>query len=267
MALRIETLNIRGFRAAEAPKAENKWNYINQVVRDKKIGILLVQEAHLSDDQKDKIEDLFGKRLKIHHSPDSDNPTRKGGVVVVLKKNLINIQNSKMKVIIPGRAVLVSVNWHRDDTINILMVYALNMTENNSDENRLFWTQLKDYLCSNPSVRVDVMVGDCNMVEEARDRSPARDDPAVAVEALDQLKQVLYLRDAWCDAYPINRTFSYIQDTTSSMSQINQIYMTDPLTVSTREWSIGPTGIPETDYKLLTVQIAHADAPIIGRGR
>ena len=39
-ALRIGTLNIRGFRAVDSSRSESKWNHVNQVIRDKKIGIL-----------------------------------------------------------------------------------------------------------------------------------------------------------------------------------------------------------------------------------
>lgn len=46
-ALKIATLNIRRYCSAEVGSTETKWNYINQVIRDKRLGILLVQETHL----------------------------------------------------------------------------------------------------------------------------------------------------------------------------------------------------------------------------
>lgn len=214
-AVRIGTLNIRGYRSAGGTRSENKWYHVNQLVRDKNLGILMVQETHLTDERKDDIEKLFGRRLKIHHSSDPENPTGKGGVAVVLNKNLVNVQNSVMKVIIPGRAILISVNWHRSEVMNILTVYAPNVTESNGDENGQFWLDLKNFFTANPNVKVDVMAGDYNMVEDAQDRSPARDDPERATDALDQLKSTLYLRDAWRNAFPTDRAFTFIQDSTA----------------------------------------------------
>lgn len=266
-ALRIGSLNIRGFRATGVPRSDNKWNHVNQVMRDKKIGILSVQEAHLSDDRKEEVEKLFGKRLKVVHSPDPENPTGKGGIAVVLNRNLLNVHDAESKTIVPGRAILVSVRWHKEEVINLLAVYAPNVTEHDGEENGNFWRTLNNFFLNNPRYKVDVMAGDLNMVENAQDRSPAREDPTEATEALDCLKQTLFMRDAWRDAFPTKRAFSYVQDATSSMSRIDRIYMTDPLSISTRDWSITPTGIPGTDHMLTTVQVAHADAPIIGKGR
>lgn len=83
-AIRIASLNIRGFRSAGAPLSETKWHHVNQVIRDKKIGILLVQESHLMEERKVQIETLFGKRMKIFTTIDPVNPAGQGGVAVVL---------------------------------------------------------------------------------------------------------------------------------------------------------------------------------------
>lgn len=266
-ALRIGTLNIRGYRLAGTSVSDNKWNHVNQIVRDKKIVILLIQEAHLTEERKDDIEKLFGKRLKIYYSSDPGNLSGKGGVAVTLNKNLVKVQGATMKEIVPGRAILVSVNWHKSEVINILTVYAPNVTGNNGDENGSFWSSLNSFFIANPGVKVDIMAGDCNMVEEAQDRAPARVDPEEATEALDKLKQMLYLRDAWKNSFPTRRAFTFIQDATLSMSRIDRIYMTDALAVLARDWEIAPTGIPGTDHELTTVQVAHSDAPVIGKGR
>lgn len=95
-AIRIATLNIRGYRNNSAPRSETKWNHINQVVRDRKIGILLVQESHLSNERKEEVEKLFGRRMKILHSTDPDNPTGKGGIAVMLNRNLLNMQGAEL---------------------------------------------------------------------------------------------------------------------------------------------------------------------------
>ena len=88
----------------------------------------MAQETHLILDYKYEIKSLFGKRMEILFSADSDNLMSKGGVAVVLNKNLINTQGARMTEIIPGRVILVSVNWHINEVINILTIYAPNVT-------------------------------------------------------------------------------------------------------------------------------------------
>ncbi|KNZ81081.1 hypothetical protein J132_03071 [Termitomyces sp. J132] len=109
-AIQIGTLNLRGYRMMGSSKSETKWNHINQIIRDKKIGILMVQETHLTEERKNNLEKVFSKRMLIFHSGDPENPTSKGGVAVVLNHNLINVQGAEMTEIIPGRAMMVSSN-------------------------------------------------------------------------------------------------------------------------------------------------------------
>jgi hypothetical protein len=45
--IRIASLNIKAWKAKDAP--QSKWNEINQMMQQKRIGILLVQEAHLNE--------------------------------------------------------------------------------------------------------------------------------------------------------------------------------------------------------------------------
>jgi hypothetical protein len=99
-AIRIASLNIKGWKATGAPQP--KWNEINQLMREKRIGILLVQEAHLNEERQESINTLFRKRLKVYRSEDPENPTGKGGVAVVLNRQLTNVNGVKITKIIPG---------------------------------------------------------------------------------------------------------------------------------------------------------------------
>jgi hypothetical protein len=51
-----------------------KWNHNNQLVRDENIGILAVQETHITNETAADIERQFG-RLKIIISPHPNHPT------------------------------------------------------------------------------------------------------------------------------------------------------------------------------------------------
>jgi hypothetical protein len=111
-AICVASLNIKGWRAKDAP--QSKWNEINQMMREKHIGILLVQEAHLNEARKEGIENLFKKSMKVYHSEDLTNPTGKGGVAVVLNRQLTNVNGVQITEIIPGRVIHVRTNWHRE---------------------------------------------------------------------------------------------------------------------------------------------------------
>jgi exonuclease III len=81
----------------------DKWHCINQLLRDKKIGILALQETHLSDQLVDSLETLYHKRIKIFHSCNPNTNNAKG-VAIVLNKELTNTYNINTHVLVPGRA-------------------------------------------------------------------------------------------------------------------------------------------------------------------
>ncbi|KAJ7589761.1 hypothetical protein C8J56DRAFT_760190, partial [Mycena floridula] len=71
----------------------------------KKIGILIVGEAHLNEEQLKKIKRLFSRCLKIWYSKDPDSDNAKG-IAVVFNKELTNINNVRVKEIIAGQVML-----------------------------------------------------------------------------------------------------------------------------------------------------------------
>lgn len=107
-------------------------------MRDKKIGILLVQKSHLTDERKTQIETLFGKRLKIFYTKDTENPSGKGGVAVVLNRDITNTDNVIVREIVPGRALLLSTIWHKEEKLSILAVYAPNVSQSDGSSNGEF---------------------------------------------------------------------------------------------------------------------------------
>ena len=117
-SLKIATLNMRG-------RGQDKWNHINQLMRSKRIGIIVLQETHLNEQHTARMHHLFGKRLKIYYTADQDNPNSKG-VAVVLNKEITNVHDINSTEIIPGRALNIIIPWHQDQTINIMAIYAPN---------------------------------------------------------------------------------------------------------------------------------------------
>jgi exonuclease III len=264
-AIKVASINIRGYGSHNASSPQNKWFHVNQVMREKKIAILMVQETHMDNERQDQVDHVFSKRLKIHSSANPENPTGRGGVAVVLNKGLVNANDSKATVIVPGRAILIQTKWHQDEKLTVLAVYA----PNEAGENRLFWKRLADYYKNNArAAKPDILAGDFNMVEDPIDRLPMHDDKADTVEALDELKLILGLQDGWRSTFPATKAFTYLQSNgTRSQSRIDRIYSTARTFESAREWIISPSGIPNADHRMISVRIFNEASPMMGKGR
>lgn len=74
----VTSLNIRGFGSENMYSPNNKWLHINQIMHDKCIGILVVQETHMDEARRKAVEDLFSHRLRILATCDPDGPTSRG---------------------------------------------------------------------------------------------------------------------------------------------------------------------------------------------
>ncbi|KAJ4493135.1 hypothetical protein C8J55DRAFT_586310 [Lentinula edodes] len=60
--------------------------------------------------------------------------------------------------------------------------------------------------------RPDFMLGDLNMVEEALEQLPSRQDPIPILEAFDNLKVSLQLEDGWQNTFPTRLEYTYKQE-------------------------------------------------------
>ena len=264
-ALKVASLNVRGFGNQSVNHPSDKWNHINQLIRDKKIGVLLVQEAHMTQERCAQLEDLFSRRMKIFFSENPENPTGKGGVAVVLNKHFVKAAETDAVEVVPGRALLVRLKWHGNRTLAVLAVYAPNEPGSNRD----FWRKIEAYYIANPrTAKPDIMAGDCNMVEDVIDRLPMHSDRADVVDALDNLKSEFRLQDGWRYTYPKTKSYTFYQNNgASSQSRIDRIYVTGPILQTAREWGIETSGVPNADHRMVTVQVVNQNAPEIGKGR
>ncbi|KAJ7750841.1 hypothetical protein B0H16DRAFT_1887704 [Mycena metata] len=179
---------------------EDKWPHLSCLMFNEHIGIMAVGETHLTEAQIEEIEDaaVGRKRLRIFNSIDPDHPN-KGGVAVVLNRDITNTENIKVRRLIPGRAILVTIPWHDKLTLTVLAVYA---PAGSAAENRAFWEELHRLWMTENLPVPDVMLGDMNIVEDAVDRLPHRTDDADATHALADLKRILELKDGWRMTYP-----------------------------------------------------------------
>ncbi|KAH7918186.1 DNase I-like protein, partial [Leucogyrophana mollusca] len=257
----IATLNVRG-RASSTLGTDqlSKWTEIHQTVRDKKIGILCLQETHLMDPHEQQIDNLFSRRIKLINSQDPDRPGNSAGVAFVLNREITTPEDAIHTTIIPGRALAVSLKWHNDQTITILNVYA----PNNPSEHQPFWERIR-HTCDTHNIHPDFLLGDFNLTEEAIDRAPARLDNEPARDALRDLRLQMNIQDGWRHTFPTDRSFTYCSNN-NTMSRLDRIYSTLNTTPHLSCWNMSQTSIP-TDHKMVSVRYALSDAPLIGKGR
>ncbi|KAJ7212735.1 DNase I-like protein [Mycena rebaudengoi] len=136
-------------------------------MRDKRIGVLALQETYLSQTNTHNLNSFFERNLAIFSTLDPANPGAKG-VAIVLNKQMTNAANVKVDVIVEGQAL--TVPWHSDLILRFLAVYA----PNNPTDNAQFLGTLKEKFEKLP--HPDFVLGDFNMVEEALDRLPHHKD-------------------------------------------------------------------------------------------
>ena len=258
-SITIASLNIRG---GGSGGTREKWQHINQIIRENNVGVLAVQETHLTQDVEESLNKQFEKRMLIINSRDPEQPSARAGVAFVLNKNFTFWKEATTKELIAGRAFLLELPWHNNSKINILAVYAPNA----HDQNAAFWESLDKLWAENGLPRPDIMLGDLNMVESDIDRMPMRKDPTICTEMLESLKSTLELFDGWRQQYPDKIAHTYLQTATGSQSRIDRIYTTNDVWKCSEDWKIKEVGL-QTDHSMVSVKFSNPGAPFIGKGR
>ncbi|EIW54961.1 DNase I-like protein, partial [Trametes versicolor FP-101664 SS1] len=231
---------------------------LNQLVRVNKIAILALQEAHMNEERLNTLNKIFGAHLEIVCSPDPENETGARGVAFVINKRLINTANMTSTTIVPGRAMMLDLQWSEQRRLRLLNVYG----PNDPSENAAFWDKLREARMP----RLDVMAGDFNVVEDGLDRIPVRMDAPRAVKALADLVSWLSMLDGWRSENPQTKGFTFMQPSTGSQSRLDRIYIRKAMSRDANGWNLTESGIP-TDHKMVLVSLADYKVPYIGKGR
>ncbi|KAF6760825.1 Endonuclease/exonuclease/phosphatase [Ephemerocybe angulata] len=231
-------------------------------MRDNQIGIMAVQETHLTKSETTRLNGVFEKRMLIINSAHGRKNT--AGVAIVLNKQWTAWNEALHWDILPGRALLVQIPWKNSKGAKrtILAIYA----PNTATHNKRLWVDLQAIFKKDDIPKPDIMLGDFNIVEDALDRIPAREDDEDAVEELRNLKSQLNLIDGWRRENGEEKVFTFYQSSTFSQSRIDRIYITNDLYASTRSWSIDHDA-SLSDHNLVSVQYFDPGAPEIGKGR
>ncbi|KAI9058607.1 DNase I-like protein, partial [Trametes sanguinea] len=240
----------------------DKWLCINQLMRERHLTILAVQEPHLTPERLLALQTLFSDQLLIHSSPHPDNPSGAGGIALVISTRRAAAAIPPPIALIPGRALVLDYPWSASRTLRILAVYAPNAPA----ENAAFWLHLRDLTTTPGFKRPDILLGDFNVVEDANDRLPAHPDSTAATAALAALLQPHQLLDSWRNAHPSDRAYTFNQLGRPSHSRIDRIYVRSTLQSAAADWSTSLVGLV-TDHALVSLSLANYQTPSIGPGR
>lgn len=229
-------------------------------MRTSKIGILAIQEAHLTEDFANQINHLFDRRLLVLWSQ-GDN-SRAKGIAFVINKEIVSTE-SEMKIddVAPGRAAILSIQWHNNLKIKIMNVYAPNGDTNNG----VFWKTIQTILEEKNLPTPDMIIGDFNVVEDSIDRLPNRPDSATVVDPLRELRTKLCLTDGWRTTNPNEKNYTWTNR--RCFSRIDKIYVTKKIHDTAVDWEIEEAPGIETDHKMVSVQITNPQMLHIGKGR
>src|SRR5258708_223175 len=112
-----------------------------------------------------------------------------------------------------------------------------------------------------------MLLGDFNMVEDAKDHLPPHPDPTSMVEALQALKLEINAIDGWRNANPHpDHDFTFKQPVGGSRSRINRIYTNEGIINRALDWKIENAEVP-MHHLLVSVKIYDLNTPHIGCGR
>ena len=230
-------------------------------MRDRNVEILAVQEAHLTDNLVCSLGDLFQNTWHLIHSPD---PTTRNarGVAFLISKRSIKTEDITTKMLVPGRALMVTIPWNGDSTVTILNVYAPNIP----GEAREFWRNVRDGVRFAAPQKPDIMLGDFNPVEDALDWIPSSTDDHRLTTLLRKLRSDANLIDGWRAANEATKGYTWTRDSDGTQSRIDRIYVREDMFPECSGWEIDAPPVP-TDHDIVSAKISMPTAPKIGRGR
>ncbi|KAJ6602577.1 hypothetical protein DFH09DRAFT_1068962 [Mycena vulgaris] len=137
--LNLGSLNIAGRDSASpANRSNHKFKFLKHTVDEQSLGVLAMQETHMDDAGATQLHNNYSSWFKIIHSADSLAPTTTADVAFLLNRKFIDVEHTQIFELVPGRALMINVPWHKGQTLTILNIYAPN-TPQERDE---LWTEL-----------------------------------------------------------------------------------------------------------------------------
>ncbi|KAI0094526.1 Endonuclease/exonuclease/phosphatase, partial [Irpex rosettiformis] len=253
---------MRGHGAASLGDPNNKWTQIKDLIRKNKIGILALQETHSNPQYIESVNDLYKHTLHVVNSANPERPNAHG-VALVINKRLLPTDEMQTWPLIPGRAILARIRWHKDNYLNILAVYA----PNDPTQNATFWLAVHTQIAELGLTKPDITLGDFNLVEDAIDRLPSHSDQRTATDNLQYMIRDYELNDGWRVTNPDSLAFTFGLNNIGSKSRIDRIYVTKTLLDTAQDWKITHSDNVNTDHQLISVKLSNKNVPYVGPGR
>ncbi|KAL7280530.1 hypothetical protein ACG7TL_005462 [Trametes sanguinea] len=239
---------MNGFGCLTRDHPDNKWGSMYRVMNEERIGVMLLQETHLTESRK----------------------TEKEGVAIVLNKKLVSVEGLEVKEVVKGRAIQVKMTWCSGEEKRILCLYA--PTSEGQSEGSDFFKQLSSFYEQIDNTEAPhIVAGDFNNVEAPIDRFPdiVRADDRL-LDELGLLKQWLGLQpvDGWRRANPTKRDFTFTRGKGDQLTRarLDRIYVKESEAIWMRDWRITPAGV-KTDHLMVMVEASAPDTPVVGKGR
>jgi exonuclease III len=182
-----------------------KWASVNRTIQNERIAILALQETHLDQPLLDQIQTCFGKNLIIINSPLPENLRASAGVAFIINKALIKPKEYSVKVLDPGRAVVLNIKWLESCSTSIVNIYAPHDRTKQMD----FWerTMTKRHTLRLPLP--DFVLGDFNLTEDPINRAPAHPDNLAAIKIIREVRWAWNIQDTWRHLYLTTRCYTY----------------------------------------------------------
>lgn len=122
---KLASLNMKGRTSlVTGPGPISKWSAVSRDMRERKIGLLALQETHLSEPLQEQVTTLYQCRLSVFNSALQENPTASAGVAFVINKELLRAEDVRFHSLIPGHAIFISFQWQPGSILSLINVYA-----------------------------------------------------------------------------------------------------------------------------------------------
>ncbi len=142
--MHVASLNINGFGNLIRDHPDNKWGRLYRMMSEQRIGVLLLQETHLTEERRASLHKMFARNVKIFISANPEAPTQREGVAIVLNCRYLNAAEATATTIVPGRAIQVSLPGPGGDVRHLLCMYA--PTSNGVEERKFFFQRCPQLL-------------------------------------------------------------------------------------------------------------------------
>ncbi|KAJ6495371.1 hypothetical protein C8R45DRAFT_823986 [Mycena sanguinolenta] len=243
-------------------RRDHKFQFVKHVIDQQRLGVLVLQETHLDSAGAATFDTIYQKWFKLIYSPDPTDPTLVAGVTFLLNKKFIDVDHILVFNLVPGRALMITIPWHKHRMLTILNIYAPNKPKQRDELWSKLWTEWKN---NSRLPLPDIILGDWNFVEDGRDRLSG--DRGQIPPSFTRLKSLFQMEDGWRNTFQDECQYTCRRNgphRDHDRCLPTSTYST--LFDSCRGWRIENTAV-RTDHSLVATQIVCRPDKKLGKGR